>query len=728
VAVAGGIAVGYKLHLDAASTGLSRYLKKGQATLSPYIIISKQGIVIITPRAEMGQGIHTTLAYLVAEELDIPVSLVKVEHGPTSNLYSNYTMFPNRTTTNWKKKLKNAVEKDPWRESRQLTGGQTSTRDAFVIMRKAGAAARQVLIEAAARRWKVDKSSLATSDGSVINPQNGDKLSYLELADKVSTIKLPEDPPLKPRADWKYLGKSQKRVDLVDKCRGTATYAIDITRPDMLFGVVRLNPHIGSRMIDYNDTQASRMPGVRKVIPLENGIIVVASNTWYAMQATKTVTIDWEKANYPDTTEGHRESINEAFNTPPNTQPRNDGDVDQTMQGAVSIEGEYQVPYLAHANMEPLNALAHFHDNRLDLWAGTQYPTNARLIGAELLGLSIDKVNVHTTYMGCGFGRRLETDFIETAVLAAKAMEGTPVKVIWSREEDMTHDVYRPTPTARFRAQVLNHQPVSLDLKLSSLSLLRSFGSRGKTKAGKNTPDKFIVAGAWEQPYEIPNYRVTGYRASNLLPAGWLRSVGESQNSFFHESVMDEVAYAAGQDPMAFRLKSIRHSPSQQVLKKVAELSGWGGSLAEGYGRGLAYVLSSDAATAQVTVVQSTEAGILIIEVFAVVDVGIALDPHNIDSQVRSGVIFGLSAAISGEITVTDGKVDQQNFHQYAPLRIDQIPPITVAVIQSGEDIFGVGESGTPAAAPALGNAIFAATGKRIRSLPFKRQVRFVYS
>ena len=723
VAIAGGFVIGYKFYKDSQLGALTKFLNPGQQALTPYVIIDTEGITIVTPRAEMGQGIHSTLATLVAEELDVSITEVKVVHGPASSLYANYTMFPKRTV-NWKRKVKNYFNKDPKRDSRQLTGGQTSIRDAFHKMRQAGAAAREVLIKAAAKEWGTNPESLTTTHGMVVN-SNGAQLRYVELAKLASTIQTPQNPSLKLPSQWNQLGKSQPRIDMRAKCQGQATYSIDIRLPNMLYGAVRLNPYLGGDMISYQADKALGMDGVEKIIPLKNGIVVCATNTWYAFEAAKSVDIEWEKAPYPESLSSHRMEIKEALNNEPNSQPRDLGQIENFAE-RTNLSGEYWVPYLAHANMEPLNAVANFDGNQLHIWAGTQFPTNARLAGADILELDIEDVQVYTTYMGCGFGRRLEIDFIQTAVYAAKALAGIPIKVTWSREEDMTHDVYRPMAMAKFRAFVEDGKAKALDIKVSSPSLLSSFTDRGMGNTVKNVKDKFITAGIGDQPYQLEHYRVSGYRAPDLLPAGWLRSVGESQNSFFSESIIDEIAHSAGTDPLQFRLDLLKHQPSRKVLSEVARISNWGKELPANHVQGLAYVLSSDAATAQVIEVKNLETGIEIIKVFAAVDVGIALDPKNIEAQVSSGIIFGLSAAINGEITVSNGRVDQTNFHNYSPLRIYQTPPIEVIIVESGKEIYGVGEAGTPAAAPALGNAIFSATGQRIRELPFAKYIQFI--
>ena len=378
-----------------------------------------------------------------------------------------------------------------------------------------------------------------------------------------------------------------------------------------------------------------------------------------------------------------------------------------------------------------MNATALLGDRRLDIWAGNQFPTLARLVGARLTGLDERDVRVHTPYMGCGLGRRFEMDDVEAAVIAARELPGTPVRVTYSREEDFTHDAYRPMATARFRAAVADGKPTALDLDLSVPSLFVSGDERrraitGEPEKGLPKADISMTMGAGNQPYRIENYRVSAYRPEGLMPVGWWRSVGESQNCFFQECILDELAHAAGADPLAMRLSILKDPPSRQVLESVAEMSSWGSPLPEGHARGLAYAMSTGAASAEVVEIRHSEAGIEIVQAWAAVDVGVALDPGNIEAQVQGALLYGLSSAIYGEITLVDGAVEQTNFDAYPLLQLAQAPPVEVRIHERGKTIRGIGEVATPAAAPALGNAIFAATGQRIRELPFGKHIRFV--
>jgi isoquinoline 1-oxidoreductase beta subunit len=709
-AIAGGFVVGCRLDP-------SEWFDVELTELTPYILVDQGGITIIAPRAEMGQGIHTTLAALVAEELDVAFEDIRVEHGPASDDYANLIFYPPNS----------GLDEDI---PKQATGGQTSLRDGFVKMRKAGAAARLMLMQAAAARLGVDPNTLTTRNGAVVDAK-GSTIPYLDLAAAAAQIEPPKDPPLKPPAEWTLLGKSLPRVDIPGKCTGTTKYGIDVVLPGMLYATVKRNPRLGGKMLGYDASKALSMRGVERIIPMETGVIVVATNTWYAFQAAEQIEFDWGPAPYPETTAGHRERLELALAGKPFDRPRDSGDVEAALKDAQVIEGEYRVPYVAHAPMEPLNATALLKDDRLDIWAGNQFPTLAVLVGARLTGLNKESVRVHTPYMGGAFGRRFEMDDVEAAVRAAQAMPGTPVRVTYSREEDFSHDTYRPMAAARFRASVANGKPNALDLHLSAPSLFVSGASRRRELTGEPQQDVPVAdvsmsLGARKSPYEIENYRVTTYRATDLLPVGWWRSVGASQNCFFLESIMDELAYAAGADPLMMRLSLLKHRPSRNVLESVAEMSNWGSSLPKGHARGVAYSFFKNALTAHVIEISHSDAGIKILKAYAAVDVGIALDRRNIEAQVQGSLTFGLSAAIFGEITLTDGAVDQTNFDAYPLLRMNQAPSIDVRVFERGRQIRGVGEAATPTAAPALGNAIFAATGKRIRELPFGKVFRFV--
>lgn len=726
-AIAGGVAFGWyayrKPHPNPLSSGT------GIAALTPYVLIDPTGVTIITPRAEMGQGVHTTLAALVAEELDLPWDQVRVMHGPAAKAYYNSAILEDGvpfapTETGWMAETMRGAMHIPAKFlSLQITGGSTSTPDAYEKMRAAGAMARAALIGAAARRLDVAADTLKTDGGAVIAP-DGTRLSYVELAVEAASVDLPDTPPLKPRAEWKLLGKSLPRTDMLAKVTGTAFYSGDLRLPGMRFATVKMNPGLGGAMNSYDPSTAEAMPGVERVISIGNGVAVVATSTWAAFQAAEAITFDWASAPYLASSAEMQVELAASFTVArQDSQMRNDGDVDAEIATVPDFAAEYFVPYLAHATMEPMTAAAWLHDGRVEVWAGNQLPTQILTEAAKITGLTVGDVEVHTTLMGGGFGRRAEMDFIKQAITVATALSGTPILLTWSREEDMTHDAYRPMAMAKIRASVNDKTVKALDLRLASPAVIESQAGRlGYSIPG---PDSTIVQGAWEQPYGFPNYRVTGFRMPAGVPVGSWRSVGASQNAFFHESAVDELAHLTGSDPVEFRLRQIAHAPSRKVLETVAEMSGWGTTLPVGRARGVAFCLSFGVPVAEVIEIETTPAGLRLTSAWAAADVGIALDPAIIEAQVQGAMIFGLSAAINGEVTFSEGQADQKNFWDYEPLRMNQCPTITVQLLENGGRIRGIGEPGTPPAAPALANAIFALTGERIRSLPLKQAFDF---
>lgn len=728
-AIAGGVAFGtWAYHRP-----LKNPLEGGAGTaLTPYIEITESGITIIAPRAEMGQGVMTTLAALVAEELDVSLDAVTVRHGPASSAYYNTALMSEGipfapTDESWLAETARGAMAVPARfMGMQITGGSSSVSDAYDKMRHAGAAARLALVEAAANRLGVPASELTTEDGAVIAP-DGIALPYTDLAQDAAKIALPDEPPLKPRSEWRVLGQSQPRVDMLAKCTGEAIFATDVALPGRLHATVRMNPMLGAPLRSFDAAEARGMRGVVDVIEMRGGgIAVIADNTWRAMRAAEAVRIEWEDdAPYPADTAGHIAAVEASFDEETlDSRYRDEGDVEAALEeGSDIVEARYRVPYLAHATMEPMTATAWLRNGALDLWTGTQAPTIARDEGAALAGLETGAVTVHTTLMGGAFGRRGEMDIVRQAVEIAMATDGRPVTLTWSRAEDMTHDVYRPLAAARFRGRVAGGLLRAFDLSLAAPSVMESqMGRLGISMPG---PDVTLVQGAWEQPWRIPDYRVTAYRTPTLAPVGSWRSVGFSYTAFFHESALDELAHAAGRDPLEMRLDMVTDDPSRKVLEAVAEASNWGSALPQGHGRGVAFCLSFGVPTAQVIEVAATEGGIRLVNAYAAVDVGIALDPRNIEAQVQGGMVYGLTAAMMGGIEMEGGRVVQTNFHDYDALRIGQCPPISVTILENQSRIRGIGEPGTPPAAPALANAIFAATGQRIRELPMNRHVDF---
>ncbi|WP_295883143.1 xanthine dehydrogenase family protein molybdopterin-binding subunit [uncultured Thiohalocapsa sp.] len=747
VAVAGGVAVGVQQVRRPHPNPLAgQDAEPGAVTLNPYLLINQDGVSIITPRAEMGQGVHTTLAALVAEELDLPWESVRTLHGPAAAAYYNAAALEAAVPIpSWDhgwlaEGLRDAAGVASKLLGMQITGGSTSTADAYLKMRKAGAAARVMLVQAAARRWRADTAALRTEAGQVLDPAGGRQLPYTALAADAATIEPPADPPLKPRAQWRLLGRGLPRVDMAAKCTGTAQFGIDVQLPGMRCATVVANPYLGGSRGGFDAGPAEAMRGVERVVDLGathgDALAVVADNTWRAFQAARALEIDWQPApGISGDSAAMLDAIAGSIDTlAPDATPRDDGDVDQALRIAraearPAVKAEYRAPFLAHTTLEPPAAVALREPERLTLWCGHQAPTLLRDLAAEQAGLDPAQVDVRVQFLGGGFGRRAEVDFALQAAAVAEAMPGTPVKLTWTREADIRHDLYRPAAVARCTGVLdRNGLPETALLQIASPSVIRSFSGRvGLPAMG---PDKLITEGAAMQPYHIPNYRVVGYAPASPVPLGNWRSVGASFNGFFHECFLDELAAAGGIDPLDMRLRLTRDYPfAQAVLEAVRELSGWDEPVAQDdsrrRGRGLAMTHSFGSTVAQVVEVSDGADGIRVERVHCVADVGLALDPGIIEAQMQSGIVYGLSAAIMEAITFRDGRAEQSNFHDYDALRLAQTPEIRVRILQSGDAPTGVGEPGTPPSKPALANAIYAATGKRLREYPFNKHVRF---
>ncbi len=725
VAVAGGAAFGiYQIRRPVTNP----LRPEAGTTLNPYVIIDRQGISIIAPRAEMGQGIHTTLAALVAEELDADFDAIRVLHGPPAAAYYNAALahgalpVADYAMRDWQRRLTEGIGAATKLLGLQVTGGSTSTVDAFDRMRHAGAGAREALKAVAAERLGVDVGQLRTEKGRVIAP-DGTEIDYRGLAEEAATRPVPQA-ELRPQSEWKLLGRSLPRVDIRAKATGEAQFSTDIVLEGMKFATVRICPHLGGGMDGFDPAPALAVPGVEQVLDLGNGVAVVARNTYAAMRGAEAVDVSWSASPLPATTEAMYDRIAEAFDARPNSRMRNDGRPDDQ---SAQLEVEYRVPFLAHSTMEPMGATALLADGHLTLWVGNQAPREHKKVAAEAAGLDEDKVTLHTVFLGGGFGRRVETDITRQAARIAAKLPGTPIRLTWSREEDMRHDFYRPAAIARMRGAVAEGRATLFDAKIAAPSVTRAAIGRlaGREMGG---PDKGHVEGAFDQPYAIPHYRVAGHLADLDVPIGFWRAVGNSFNGFFHESFIDELAHAAGRDPLAFRLDHVApESPvAAGVLETVRDLSRWDETLPEDRARGVAMTWSFGTPTAVVIELAREGRAIRIDRAFMACDPGLVLDHAIVRAQMESGLIYGLSAAVMGEITFTEGRADQGNFPEYDALRMHSAPKIEVAILQDNPHMGGVGEPGTPPSMPALANALFSLTGERIRSLPLHHHAEFV--
>ncbi len=742
VAVAGGAAFGYYKYKQPYDNPLEGELAEGEGTFNPYVkIASDNTITVIAPRAEMGQGVHTTLAAFVAEELDVSLDQIKIEHGPASSAYYNEAAMRDAAPFA-------AFERGFMAESMrsgmgvaskflglQITGGSSTTVDAYEKMRHAGAVAREMLKTAAAQKLGVPASSLKTEGGQITDPASGKVLTYGEVALDAAALDAPSDVQLRGKSEWKILGQSQARQDMPAKVTGAPIFGIDVDLPDMLYATVRMNPQPGGGMKSFDDSAAKAMRGVKKVIavdsPYGKGIAVIADNTWRAFRAAEAVEIEWEDGAGPRISDDVSKTLDDTLASGEFFSLRTLGDPDVVFADAPRekiVEAVYDAPYLSHAPLEPMNATAQIKDGQLDVWAPNQNPSLMVMIGNRVTGLEDDKINIHTTFLGGGFGRRLEPDFVDYAVRVAQETDGLPVKVTWTREEDVSHGPYRPAAKGRYRAVMGdNGLPKAVIGAVASQSVTAAMMANifpGMAAAG---PDNLIVHGAFDQPYGIENYRIDGYKASVAVPITSWRSVGNSFNGFMHESFMDEVAHAGGKDPLEYRRELMADYPvALAILDKLEEISGWGKPLPAGKARGLAFTISFGTWVGEVVQVADVDGDIRVEKVWCVADPGLVIDPKNFEAQMMSGIIFGLSAAVGQQITFSDGAVEQSNFHDFTSLRMNQCPEIEIVTLENSEHMSGAGEPGLPPVAPALANAIFALNGKRVRRLPLNEEISFV--
>ncbi|MCH2191126.1 MAG: molybdopterin-dependent oxidoreductase [Gammaproteobacteria bacterium] len=716
-AIAGGAAFGVYNFKTPIKNPLLADLKNGEVALTPFIKITSDGVTLITPRADKGQGSYSMQMYLLAEELDVDPLTVQQTPGKPDAAYYNGVVIDEGAPG-----LGEIVGK---LTGMQITGGSSTVPDMFVRLRYAGAVARETLKLAAANKFGADVASLKTENGSVVLA-DGRRVPYTELASAAASIEPVQDVTLRDEKQWRYLGKNMQRVDITPKSTGTEQYGIDKRMKGMLFATVRANPAMGAGVASYDASKAEQMLGVEKVVSIQSGVAVIATNTWLAFQAANAIDIVWNNGSFPSSSaEMWRVLEDHAKPEFQNVQRKSDGDVDVAFESGEVLEAEYRAPHLAHAPLEPMNAVVLVTDEAIDIWTGTQIPRFIEDHVAAATGRDKTEIRLHVEPMGGSFGRRLEDTYVLQAVEIAQAMKGTPVKMTWSREEDMAHDYPRPMALAKAKGKVSGKQIDALKLDLVSASLMGSqMGRLGLPAAG---PDAMLTTGADDQPFAFNHYQVTGYKAPEMVPISSWRSVAASQNGFFHECFIDELVSQAGADPIAERIRLCNDEVSRKVLEEVAQISAWSGANPEqGRGRGVAFVRSFGVPVAEVIDVTMTDDGIRIDNVFVVADVGKVLDPINFEAQVYGAVIYGLGHAINSELTYENYKPQQTNYHTYQGMRLYQTPNIVVKGLENAEKIRGIGEPGLPPAAPALANAIFAATGKRMREMPFNKHIDFV--
>ncbi len=729
-AVLGGVAFGTYMMQRPNANPLKDGLAEGAATFNPWVVIDSERITLITPHADKGQGVLSMQAALLAEELDVEFGQFETSFGKPSPAYWNHGFaeegVPFKATDDGftAESMRSFLRGITKLMAMQGTGGSTSVPDSFDKLREAGAVARETLKLVASQRTGVPVARLRTVNAAVQLP-DGKEIKYTDLAVDAASVEPVRHVTLRDPSKWRLIGKPMQRLDIVGKSTGTLIYGVDAKVEDMVHAAVRVNPRQGGKMLGYNASAAEGMRGVQNIVEITGGVAVVADNTWRAFQAAEVIEIDWGEAPYPAEQEGHWDALSDSFGEANlDSMWRDDGNVDDALSGDVTLTAEYRSPYVAHAPLEPLNAIVRVTNDGVEVWTGHQMPMMLTQIVAGVTGHAPDQVTFHNHFMGGSFGHRLEFEHLKQAVEIANQMRGTPVKMTYSREEDFAHDFPRHIAMGRCRGRVEDGQIAALDVQIAAPSVISS--QMGRADQFIPGPDAQIAAGAWNNPYKFDHYRMCAFRAPELAPVSSWRSVGAPGAGFIFDTFVDELCHAAGADPMEERLRLIDHDASQKVLEAVAKMSSWGSDLGPNRGRGVAFVESFGVPTAEVIEVTSTDRGIKIDKVFVACDVGTVVDPINFENLVQGGVIYGLGHAINCEITYADGMAQQSNYHAHEGMRMYQSPEIIVQGLENGAKVRGIGEPPVPPAAPALGNAIFAATGVRIREMPFNKHIDFV--
>jgi isoquinoline 1-oxidoreductase beta subunit len=708
-AAGGGLMLGLSLPARAGRPAAKAALltdgivaRQGVFAPGAFVQIDTSGIVtLLIPKVEMGQGIYTSIPMLIAEELEVPLDAITIAHAPPSE----------------------ALFADPLLAS-QMTGGSTSIRYAWEPMRKAGATARTMLVGAAARQWRVDPDSCRAERGEVVHVPTGRRLGYGALAAAAAKLPVPANVRLKDPSRFTLIGTSARRIEGRSKIDGSAMFGLDVRVPAMRYAAIVQSPVFGGTVDSIDDRATKKIPGVRQVVKLQNAVAVIGDHTWAAKRGAAALVVAWHEgsgANY--STEAVVQELKTASKGTAGV-ARRDGDVAGAMaRSSKRIAAAYEQPMLAHATMEPVNCTVSVRRDGCDIWVGTQVPTRAVAIAAKITGLPAEKIVLHNFLLGGGFGRRLEVDFIAQAVRIGMQVD-TPVKVFWTREQDIQQDMYRPYYYDTISAGVdAGGKPLAWQHRIAGASIMARFAP----PLYRNGVDQDAVEVAAELPYRLPNQLIEFVRHEpGAIPTAFWRGVGPTRSTFVVESFIDELAAEARVDSVRYRMELLGASPrAAHVLDVAARAAGWGRPPAKGRGRGVAVMHAFGSYFGLVVDVSvDADGAVAVRDIVCAVDCGMVVNPNTVEAQVQGGLIFGIGAALYGEITVKEGRVQQSNFHDYRVLRINETPPIKVIIVKSAETPGGIGEPGTAALAPALTNAIFAATGKRLRKLPVGEQLK----
>jgi isoquinoline 1-oxidoreductase subunit beta len=695
-ALGGGLLIGFGTGRSIGAAGAAVKVASEPFTPNAFIRIDPNGqVTLIMPYVEMGQGTYTSIPMLIAEELEVDLKQVRLEPAPPNDkLYANPLL------------------------GEQTTGNSNAIRGAWQPLRQAGATARVMLVATAAKRWNVDPATCRAQSGEIIHTPTGRKIKYGDLAADAARLPVPGNVALKRREDFRLIGTPAKRLDTPSKVNGSAVYGIDARPPGVKIATLAQSPVFGGRVKSVDDAKARSVKGVRQIVRLDDCVAVVADHMGAAKKGLAALVIEWDDGPHAKLDTKQIVDELEKATLQPGAVAQNIGDVDKALAGAVTkVEATYQVPFLAHAALEPMNCTVHVRKDGCEVWVGSQAITRAQATAAKTTGMPLDKVVVHNHLIGGGFGRRLEIDGVTRAVQIAMQVEG-PVKIVWTREEDIQHDMYRPYFYDRLSAGLDEKgKPIAWNHRFAGSSIL----ARYIPAAFNNGLDADTTEGAIDLVYGFPNLHVEYLRVEPPgIPTAFWRSVGPSHNVFVTESFIDELAAAAKEDPVAYRQALLDKAPrAKAVLNLAAEKAGWGQPLPERVGRGVSLQFVFKTYMAQVAEVEVAKDGaVRVRRVVCAVDCGTVVNPDTVKAQIQSAIVFGITAALHGEITLKDGRVEQSNFHNYQALRINEAPTIEVYIVNSAEPPGGMGEAGTSAIVPAVTNAIFAATGKRLRKPP----------